>query len=143
MLHAAPGAELAVFNGGSIRIDDVIPPGDVTEYDVIRTLPFGGTVVSADVTGSLLQRVLDRGKANADTGGYLQTANVTRSPGGDQWLIAGVPLDPARRYKVAINGFLLTGREINLDPLTCESPDVTNVADHVDIRRALITELQR
>jgi 5'-nucleotidase/UDP-sugar diphosphatase len=143
MLHAAPGAQLAIFNGGSIRIDDEIPPGDVTEYDVIRTLPFGGIVVSADMTGSLLQRVLDRGNANAGTGGYLQTANVTRSPGGDQWLISGVPLDPARRYKVAINDFLLTGREVNLDFLTRENAEITNVVDQVDIRKALIAELQR
>ena len=46
MLHAAPGTELAIFNGGSIRIDDVIPPGEVTEYDIIRTLPFGEAIVS-------------------------------------------------------------------------------------------------
>ena len=47
MLRAAPGTELAIFNSGSIRIVDVIPPGEVTEYDVIRTLPFAGVVQSA------------------------------------------------------------------------------------------------
>ena len=95
MLHAAPGTELAILNGGSIRIDDVIPPGEVTEYDIIRTLPFGDAVVSVQMTGSLLQRTLDQGRANAGTGGFLQTANVTRTEGGDGWLINGTAIDPA------------------------------------------------
>jgi 5'-nucleotidase len=142
MAHAAPGSELAVFNAGSIRIDDILPAGDVTEYDVIRTLPFGGSVVSASVKGSLLQKVLDQGQANTGTGGYLQMANVTRSPAGDRWLVGGVPLDPAKTYQVAINDFLLTGREIKLDFLTRDNPDVHVIADHGDIRKALVSELQ-
>ena len=101
MLRAAPGTELAMFNGGSIRIDDEIPPGEVTEYDVLRTLPFGDAVLSVDMTGSVLQRALDQGRANAGTGGFLQTANVTRSAAGDRWLIGGAPINSARRYKLA------------------------------------------
>jgi 5'-nucleotidase len=58
-------------------------------------------------------------------------------------MVRGAPLDPARSYKVAINDFLLTGREAKLDFLTRDSPDVTNVADHGDVRKALIAELQR
>jgi 5'-nucleotidase/UDP-sugar diphosphatase len=49
------------------------------------------------------------------------------SQSGETWLIGGVPLAPARSYKVAINDFLLTGREIKLDFLTRENPEVTNV----------------
>lgn len=141
MVHAAPGTEIAIFNSGSIRIDDVIPPGEVTEYDVIRTLPFGGTVLSADVAGSILQRVLDVGQAGIGTGGYLQTANVTRGPNG--WLVGGTPLDPARTYKVAVNDFLLAAREGSLAFFTRDAPGVANVADHGDVRKALIAELGR
>ncbi len=143
MLRAAPGTELAVFNGGSIRIDDVIPAGKVSEYDVIRTLPFGDGVVSAQLSGNLLQRTLDQGRANLGTGGYLQTANVTRNASDDGWLINGAPLDVGRGYPVAINDFLLTGREIKLDFLTRDNPDLTVTGDHGDIRKALIAELQR
>ncbi|MGH2733068.1 MAG: bifunctional metallophosphatase/5'-nucleotidase [Actinomycetota bacterium] len=143
MVRAAPGTELAVFNAGSIRIDDVLPPGEVTEYDIIRTLPFGGIVLSAEIKGSLLQKVLDQGKANAGTGGYLQSANVTRSPEGNQWLINGGALDPARSYQVAINDFLVSGREIKLGFLTRDNPAVSKIADHGDIRKALISELQK
>ena len=70
MAHdAAEPAQAAVFNGGSVRIDDVITPGPFTEYDAIRVLPFGGEVVTVRVPGALLARVLDQGVANAGTGG--------------------------------------------------------------------------
>jgi 5'-nucleotidase len=143
MLHAAPGTELAIFNGGSIRIDDVIPPGKVTEYDIIRALPFGGTIVSAQMSGGLLLRTLDQGRANLGTGGYLQTANVTRNAADDGWLINGAPLDVGRSYPVAVIDFLLTGREIKLDFLTRDNPELSVTGEHGDIRKALIAELQR
>lgn len=41
----AGGVDAALFNGGSIRIDDVIQPGPLSEYDVIRILPFGATPI--------------------------------------------------------------------------------------------------
>lgn len=88
----AQGSELAVYNGGSIRIDDVLPPGPVTQYDVIRILPFGGKILTVDIQGSLLARALDQGLANRGQGGFLQTANVSQSVGG--WTVAGKPLDP-------------------------------------------------
>ena len=74
MLGVAPEADLSIFNGGSIRIDDVIQPGTLIEYDVIRILPFGGDVVSVDMKGSLLDSVLTQGVANAGTGGFLHHA---------------------------------------------------------------------
>jgi 5'-nucleotidase / UDP-sugar diphosphatase len=139
-LGAASGTEVSIFNSGSIRIDDELPPGDITEYDVIRTLPFGGTVVSARVKGSVLQQVLDRGSASVGTGGYLQAANVSR--GGDQWLIGGAPLDPGSVYAVAVNDYLLSGRATGLEYFSRDNPDVTGVAEHGDVRKALIAELQ-
>jgi 5'-nucleotidase len=46
------GTDLAILNGGSIRIDDVVAPGPIRQYDVMRILPFGGKVVSAVLDGS-------------------------------------------------------------------------------------------
>jgi len=135
MLHSVPNAEWAVYNGGSIRIDDVLPPGPITEYDIIRTLPFGGVVLAVDMKGTLLQRVLDQGVANKGTGGFLQTARISDHP-----------IRPDRTYLVAINDFLLTGREIGLPYLTRDNADLRvrpEGAPHIDIRRALIAELRR
>src|SRR5690606_3565795 len=35
LAHEVSTADVALFNGGSVRIDDVVPPGPITEYDVI------------------------------------------------------------------------------------------------------------
>jgi 5'-nucleotidase len=101
MRHEA-GTGMAIFNGGSIRLDDVLPPGPVTQYDVIRILPYGGKVVKATFTGALLARVLQIGEQNKGTGGYLHSAGVPTA------------IDPAARYTLATSDFLLTGGEVNL-----------------------------
>lgn len=142
MLAAAPETELAIYNGGSIRIDDVVPPGPLTEYDVIRVLPFGGKIWSVEMKGSLLMKALDQGLANKGTGGYLQSIGVSKNAEG-VWLIGSAPLDPERSYKVAINDFLLTGNETNLGFLKRDNPEIKVAGEHVDIRTALIAQLKK
>lgn len=146
MLRAAPGADAAIFNAGSIRIDDVLPAGRVTQYDVIRILPFGGDVVEVEIAGGLLRQVLDQGVANRGTGGFLQYAGITRteSPDGSSaWAVAGAPLSEARTYRVALADFLLTGREAGLDYLMLGHPDLQRLGSRGDIRKATIAELER
>ncbi|MEQ1824173.1 MAG: bifunctional metallophosphatase/5'-nucleotidase [Fimbriimonadaceae bacterium] len=141
MLATATGTQAAIYNGGSIRIDDVIPPGTLTEYDVIRILPFGGKVCSVEMKGSLLSRALDQGLANRGKGGYLQTANIKGETG--HWQIGGVDIDPNQLYKVAISDFLLTGNEQGLEFLKRDNPDMKFLAEHADIRNSTIAELKR
>ncbi|MGI0484005.1 bifunctional metallophosphatase/5'-nucleotidase [Pantanalinema rosaneae CENA516] len=141
MLKQTDGAELAIFNSGAIRIDDRLPAGAITQYDMIRILPFGGQVLTVELPGSLLQRVLNQGQANRGTGGYLQTANVSQDAAGN-WLIQGQPLQPQRRYRVAIADFLMTGREQGLNFLNLDAPGVKLIAEHDDIRFVLIRHLQ-
>jgi 5'-nucleotidase len=130
MRHEA-GTEIAVLNAGSIRIDDVLIPGPVTQLDVIRVLPFGGPVVRATLSGALLSKVLAIGETNKGSGGYLLAAGLP------------APIDPAARYTVAVPDFLLTGGERGLDFLKRDNPDITNVTDLRDIRQALIDEIKR
>ncbi len=141
MAHEAAPVDAAIFNGGSVRIDDVVPPGPITEYDVLRILPFGGKVTKAGIDGALLQRVLDTGVNNEGTGGFLQTFGVTRE--GEAWIVSGGPIVPTRRYEVAINDFLLSGGEINLGYLTRTNPQVHGVVELRDIRHVVIDELKR
>ncbi len=141
-LHAT-GADAALFNGGSIRVDDVLSAGPFTEYDAIRVLPFGGEVVTVTMPGTLLARVLAQGLANAGTGGFLQTAGIGRDPDGT-WTVGGAPLDPAHTYTIATSDFLITGRETGLDYVNAETnPDLTLVGTHGDVRRAFLDELVR
>jgi 5'-nucleotidase len=140
-LQEAAGAELAVYNSGSIRIDDVLPPGPVTQYDVIRVLPFGGKVLTADIRGSLLARVLDQGIASHGKGAFLQTANVSIDDSG-AWAVGGKAIDPDRLYRIAINDYLAAGKEEGLGFLA-PGPDLAIVKENRDQRMAVIDELRR
>jgi 5'-nucleotidase len=136
----AGGVDVAIMNGGSVRIDDVLQPGPVTEYDVLRILPYGGNVVRASMEGALLRSVLETGLTNRGTGGYLHTRGASRE--GGQWMVAGKPLAVSARYKVALTDYLLTGGEINLGFLTRTNPAIHDVQDLRDVRLTLIDELR-
>ena len=139
----ATGAEVGLLNGGSIRIDDVIAAGPFTEYDAIRVLPFGGSVYAVEMTGAVLERALAQGQANAGSGGYLQTAGL-EAQGDGTWTVDGAPLDPARTYTVGVNDFLVSGLETGLDFFNVgANPDMTQVGEGGDVRRALLDELVR
>lgn len=139
--HEVPDAEVGLMNGGSIRIDDVVPAGPMLQYDVIRVLPFGGTVVRTTMTGALLVRVLEQGLANRGSGGFLHADGARKV--GDRWLVAGEPIDPARGYVVATTDFLLTGREKGLDYLVPTNAALGPITPFRDIRLVVIRELQR
>ncbi len=141
MLKEVPDADLAIFNSGSIRIDDTIPPGIITQYDVLRILPFGGKVLAVEMTGELLKRVLDQGERNRGTGGYLQTANISQDR-ASHWLINQQPLEAQRTYKVAINDFLVSGNEQGLDFLTLQAQGIKLIAEKEDIRFSTINQLK-
>ncbi|MGV3527870.1 MAG: bifunctional metallophosphatase/5'-nucleotidase [Flavisolibacter sp.] len=147
MMQAAPQAEVAILNGGSIRVDDKLTP-PITQYDILRTLPFGGAVKEADIRGKTLTRILDAGLSNRGTGGFLHTNKAVTQQNGT-WLINGHPIDPQKAYRVALAEFLLTGHEANLDFLNPENPDVVTVYDTdktsaalADIRRAVVDYLK-
>ena len=136
----AVDADVAILNGGSVRIDDVLMAGPITEYDIIRILPFGGKVLKATLRGSLLADVLAAGQLNQGIGGYLHPRGATRR--GEAWLVNGQPLDPNRRYVVAVPEYMLTGGEARMNFLTRTNPLVENVRELADIRQAVIAELK-
>jgi 5'-nucleotidase/UDP-sugar diphosphatase len=140
MAREAAPVDVALFNAGSVRIDDVLPPGPITEYDIIRVLPFGGKIVAVTMDGALLARVLDMGQNNQGLGGYLHSRGAERT--SDGWHIGGKPLDPAGHYRIALDDFLLSGAEINLGFLTRNNPQVRDLRELRDIRRAVIDELK-
>ena len=141
MQHEA-AADLGIFNGGSVRIDDVLQAGPVTEYDVIRVLPFGGKVLKVSMDGALITRVLDTGLGNQGTGGYLHSSDgMKRDSTG--WSLNGVRIDPAKVYTVGISDFLMTGGETNLAYLTRTATGVRSVTELLDVRMAVMDELKR
>ena len=143
---ANPGSDIAVYNGGSIRVDDVLR-GNITQYDIVRILPFGGGLQTVTMTGELLQKILETGRLNVGRGGYLHSDVAVYDERAKTWAINGQPVGLTRDYRVALPGFLMTGKEFGMSYLTPENPGVkstekaskTNPADlRADIRKALI-----
>lgn len=149
MEAAAPQAQVAIVNAGSIRIDDFLPM-PLTEYDIIRAMPFGGGLREVEMKGRLLAKVLDQGKKNEGIGGYLQYSEAVSFDDG-AWKLNGQSLDADKTYRVVTNDFLLTGGEANLDYFKPGNPDITKVYDAVttkgsplsDVRLALIQYVLR
>lgn len=112
-LFAASEADLAVFNAGSIRLDDQLT-GTITEYDILRSFPFGGGISIVSLTGNEVERILDTGTiTNFGNGGYLQLANAEKK--ADGWYVKGLNLSPTKTYKMVMPDFLLTGGEANFE----------------------------
>lgn len=146
---AASLADLAIFNSGSIRVDDIIQM-PVTQYDIIRSLPYGGSIVEVEMKGNLLLKILEAGRNNVGSGGFLQySAYVNYDPASQSWYIKNEILDQERNYRVALSDFLLTGGEANMAFLTKDNsginkvyPLATAVTDtRSDIRLAIINYL--
>jgi 5'-nucleotidase len=105
-MNAAPDTELALYISGFIRLDDLMPADSpFTRYDVIRTYPINGIVVSAEVTGTVIQQLLDLRPFLIGSGGYPQTSPNVSQNDADEWLINGEALDPNRVYQVATSNF--------------------------------------
>src|SRR4051794_2929482 len=143
MQKAAPQADAVIMNSGAIRVDDVLQM-PVTQYDIIRTLPFGGSIKEVDMRGSLLLQILKAGIQNRNTGGFLQhNDNLTLDTTSQQWALNNAAVDTAKIYRVALSEFLLTGGEANLSFLTPANKDILKVYDSNspvlgDIRKAVI-----
>ncbi len=142
MLREVPEADLSIYNSGSIRIDDILPPSELTQYDVIRILPFGGNVVRTKMKGRLVDWILTQGEINKGVGGYLHYAGVEGAADGS-WHIGGTPINPEADYTVVISDYLLTGLETNLSFLTRDNPDLEVMEELRDIRKVLRDELVR
>lgn len=142
-LNEVPGADASIYNSGSIRFDDVLPAGPVTQYDVIRVMPFGGNVVDVQIKGDLLEKVLNAGRAQRGKGGWLQTANISLDTETGTYRIGGASLDSTRTYRVAICDFLMRGGELGIEFLTRQASGITSATDKRDIRFAVIEELKR
>ena len=150
MEQAAPKAEIAIINSGAIRVDDVLQL-PITQYDILRSLPFGGGIVEVDLKGRLLVQILEAGRNNVGLGGYLVYSSFVRyNEAAKQWTVKDRPVENDKTYSVALLDFLLTGGEANMGFLTNTNPDivtahpaVTDKADpRSDVRLAIIRYMQ-
>jgi 2',3'-cyclic-nucleotide 2'-phosphodiesterase (5'-nucleotidase family) len=136
MADACPQADLVMMNAGSIRLDDVLDP-PVSEYDMLRSLPFGGSIREVEMKGSLLAQTLEAGEKSRGGGAFLHYYPV------------GMAIDPGRIYRVGLTDFLLSGGENNIRFLNKDNPGIVKIYDEAvssadarsDIRLAIVRYL--
>ncbi|CAF1455012.1 unnamed protein product [Didymodactylos carnosus] len=80
------GTIIGLSNSGSIRVDDVLT-GIITQYDVLRTLPFDNYVMSLSVPGALLSKVLTTGLSAIGSGMFVSYTGVHTNDNGATWLL--------------------------------------------------------
>jgi len=77
------GADAAIMNSGTMRIDDVIPAGPITNYQLqsIFLFPDESRMVTFPITGARLRQVLEHGVAptSVGKGPYLQVSGLKYS----------------------------------------------------------------
>ena len=116
--RAATRADAGLMNGGSIRADEIIPPGPLTKRDVLSILPFKNRVVKLELTGALLREALEHGVArsaeDAEPGRFPQVSGVrftfdARRPAGSrivELMVGGKPLDEKKKYTLATSDYV-------------------------------------
>ncbi len=145
---ASPDAGAVMINSGSIRVDDILQM-PVTQYDIIRSLPFGGSIMEVDMKGSLLIKILEASKKNTGIGGFLHYSPALTYDAGT-WSLKNIPVDTNKVYKIALTDFLMSGGEANMDFLTKDNPGIvkvypvfTDMKDlRSDVRRAIISYME-
>lgn len=122
---AAPLADVVLVNAGAIRVDDILH-APVSQYDILRAMPFGGEIREVEMKGSLLTEILEVGERNKGIGGYL-LRNENINPIEGEWIVGADRIEAGQVYRIAMLGFLLTGMEANLDFLKEDHPEITKV----------------
>ena len=79
-IRAGTGADVALLNAGAMRLDDVIPAGPISTYQIESLFLFADEtrVVVFPLSGARLREVLEHGVSDAafGKGGFLQVAGV-------------------------------------------------------------------
>jgi 5'-nucleotidase len=119
--RTATGADVALVNGGSIRADTIITPGELSLRDVLSILPFGNELVKIEVKGSTLRAAIEHGVSRsggaAEPGRFPQVSGIryaydTTLPAGARLksiTVGGRPLDDNKTYTLATSAFVAGG----------------------------------
>lgn len=117
-MKKAGHADLTLMNGGGIR--ESIPQGDISVYQVSKTLPFTNSLVTVEVKGDKIYSAIERGLRKypgEGNGPFLQVSGISyvfdgSKPAGRRLVKVikdGQPLDKDKYYRVATNDYLYNG----------------------------------
>jgi 5'-nucleotidase len=107
-MRAGTGADIALLNAGTLRLDHAIQPGPITNHQLEAIFPFADQtrVVTFPLTGAAIRRLLEHGVSEKvlGTGGFLQVSGVSFT------------FDPARPSGSRLVGELRRGNGTVLAP---------------------------
>ena len=119
LYRASTGADVALVNGGSIRADAEINPGNVTRRDVLSILPFNNKIVKIEISGAVLRAALEYGVASLGVeeqqpGRFPQVSGIRYSYDGrltpgkrlKSVTVNGKPLDDGQMYTLATSEYV-------------------------------------
>lgn len=144
MLAALPDQQVGLMNSGSVRLDDQLM-GTITQTDVLRTLPFGGKIMTAQIQGDVLLQILKVGTVtNVGLGGYLQYTGIEKD--NDTWMFQGEAISTDKTYNVAGTDYFMQGLDANFEfmqqSVSPTAPEQLNDSLRNDIRDAVIAYMK-
>ena len=105
------GADLGLMNAGGVR--DSMPAGKLTYKDVLKVQPFGNMLSHITFSGKELMDYLNAAaKMSVNSGAFAQFSGVNlviESGAVKSASIKGMPIDPAKNYRLALNSFQANG----------------------------------
>ena len=142
--------DVALLNGGGIRINDNIPPGPITRYDLEGIFLFSNRLVAFRARGADILEMLRTSVSEADSadGRFLQVSGLSfaYSKQGNAFTVApedvlvnGERLDLERTYTVATTDFIYTRGVEDDYMLFAEAtrPPKVNEEREIDFREAV------
>lgn len=146
MHKAYPSATVAVFNAGSIRVDDMIVP-PIREYDIIRALPYIDSLKLVEMNGDMLIRLLNTGLNLPKDDGMLlhYTPTLSHDETTKTWKLGDKAIVATTKYKVVLANYLLSGKQKSLEFLKGQFTNITPASPtlaQTDIDHALIEHLK-
>ncbi|CAF1264425.1 unnamed protein product [Rotaria sordida] len=88
---------IGIINGGAIRIDDILR-NTITQYDILRALPFVNLIVVLSVPGQLLAQILTTGISLKGSGMFLAYTRIETLDDGKTWLHNGTDISKSSLY---------------------------------------------
>ncbi|PYH87630.1 Metallo-dependent phosphatase [Aspergillus ellipticus CBS 707.79] len=114
-------SDCAMMAGGTIRGDQIYPPGILRLKDILNCFPFEDPVVLIRIKGKALLDALENGVSQlpAMEGRFPQVSNIAFSynpsaPSGSRinWAkVDGAPIDFDQKYTLATRGYMARGKD--------------------------------
>lgn len=130
------GVDLAIINFGGIRAP--LPFGPLTVGDIYRIMPFENEMVVLELKAADLLSVLT--KIAADGGEGVSNIKMDVTNGKiSSLLIAGIPFDESRTYRIATIDYLADGNS----GMTPFKNAVKRIDTHLKLRDAYISQIEK